>query len=767
MWSRSEWRRRWGSLLLLAALIAIAGGATITAASAARRTDTAFDRMLETTNAPNLEVSALTDTEIGDLDPALLDRVMQIDGVRGATEIAFVAVSPLEYPVFFSLAYLEERGEFARPIYVDGPARGQIADMGADEVLINESMSKELQVGAGATLQLQSATAEQFLAAIADDVELGEPEGPAISARVVGVGRTPEDISDAPDPFLVFSRAFYEKYHDSLWTCRCIVRILAQADSIDEVAAELAVIYPSAIIAPTENLGERLSDTVALQVSTWIVMALTAALSGALILLLACARFVRSLTGADFTHRSLGMTQRDSQVGRVVIIAPAIVLGSLGAGALAYSLSPFDPVGITRRAEPAPGLHWYWSIGGFGIVAVFTVGLLVAGVCSVVVRHRAEVVPRGVPRGGPVAALGSRLAVGPGRGAVLGVLIASLGAFGAMTLDHSIDHMLTTPTLYGADFDANVLEVVGNDELAVAQELATDPDIEAVASMWTSDSADNEEGVHFVGPDGDFDITPNAIQSVKGTVDDITVAGRAPLLADEVALGRGAMQQLGVGIGGVVTVDGQNGPLQFKVVGQVISLGVDSTGNGLAVTLDGLASVVEPGVSLTAVRYAPGADRAAVAARHPNLDIRPVVPPSEVGNIGELGDLPTSVAQLLLLLGTVALLSAVVATISHGRREIAIHRALGFTTSQVVGAHLWQNAATTVVGGAIGGSIGFVVGRAIHHKLANDVGAIADTVVPASLWSVGLVAGIAMLILAIVTSALTLRSRPGAVLRAE
>lgn len=767
MWARSEWRRRWGSLLLLMALVAIVGGPTIEAVAAARRTDTAFDRMLVATNQPNLQVSALTDASIGDLDPALLDQVMQIDGVQGATEIAFLAVSTPEHPNFFSFAYIEELGQSSRPFFVEGPTLDHISDMGADEVFLNEAMRDLLNAHPGTHLQLQSATSEQFLASINDDVELGEPEGPNIDVRVVGVGRTPEEISDSPDPFLLFSRAFYEKYDDQIWSCRCIVQVLAHPDAIAEVSAQLALIYPAAIVAPTENLGGRLADTVSLQVKTWILMALTAAFAGALILLLACARFVRSLTLVDVSHRALGMTPRETRIGRFAIMVPAVVLGALGAGGIAYAMSPFDPVGITRRAEPEPGLHWYWSIGGWGVLVVLATALVIAGTCSIVVRRRADVLRRTASRGGPVVSLGGRLASGPGRGAVLGVLVATLGAVSALTFDGSIDHMLATPSLYGADFDAKVFEAVSNDELTVAAELAADPDIESVATLWTSGTADNETTMSVRGPDGAVDLVPGALESVKGTIANVVTDGRTPLLPDEVALGRVAMKAIGVDIGESVTIEGLMGSVQLTIVGEVLTAGVDSTGNGFIVTLDGLQALTNPAVDSTAVRYVTGADPAAVNARHPGLFISPVAPPSEVGNVGELGGLPSSVAQLLLLLGFFALLNAVVVTINRARREIAIHRALGFTTSQVVGAHLWQNAITTLVGGAIGGFIGFVVARAIHHKLANDVGALADTIVPTTVWSVAGATAIAMVVVAAITSALTLRSRPGAVLRAE
>ena len=100
---------------MLAALIAIGGGATVAAAAAARRTDTAFDRMLDETREADLAVYPGGPFGSGDLDPALLDEVMLLDGVRGVSEVALVAVSVAEYQTFYSVAFVEERGEAPRP----------------------------------------------------------------------------------------------------------------------------------------------------------------------------------------------------------------------------------------------------------------------------------------------------------------------------------------------------------------------------------------------------------------------------------------------------------------------------------------------------------------------------------------------------------------------------------------------------------------------------------------------------------------------------
>ena len=47
------------------------------------------------------------------------------------------------------------------------------------------------------------------------------PGGPSVTARIAGVSRSPEDVSDTPDPFLLLSPAFYQKYGDLLGGCLC------------------------------------------------------------------------------------------------------------------------------------------------------------------------------------------------------------------------------------------------------------------------------------------------------------------------------------------------------------------------------------------------------------------------------------------------------------------------------------------------------------------------------------------------------------------
>ena len=762
LWARCELRRHWGTLLFLAVLVAIGGGASIAAAAGARRTETAFGRMLVATHQPNVEVNGAGADGFIDLDPRLLDRVMKIDGVNGVAELASVAVAPKGFSNFFSLAIIDRRGEAIRAIWLAGTPIEDFKTVRADEIFLNESMVKRLDRRTGETVELQSLTPQQFEASLNHSSTI-VPAGPTLNARIVGVNRGPEDVSDAPDPFLTLSPAFYEKYHDQIGGCLCNVLLNVAPASVAHVTAELKKIYPGAEVKRSEDLAGRITDTVALQRRTWLLIALAAALAGVAALYQASGRAARVLLAGDEARRALGMTQRERRLGRLLVITPAIAVGAVAALGVAYVLSPLAPVGLTRLAEPSPGLRWDPAVLLPGIVVVLVVSLAVASTATLVGRHGVAGRRAASTVGGPQIALGNRLALGPGRGAIVGVLLSTAGLVGALTLEHSLDHVLATPALYGADFDASNFLDSADDKRALGGRVTPDPEVDAVGLVWTYVGTT----LHIVGPGGEADVDANAYESLKGALAIRQTEGRAPVRNGEVAVGSAVMSQLGARIGDHITAQGLHGAVDLTIVGDDLDPGVDVAGHGFAMTVDGLSALGDASVQGTVLRFASGTDHAELIKRYSALGFAPVTPPSEVGHIGQLGGLPSRVGQLLTLLGLAALLNALVLTVRSGRREIALHRALGFTSAQVVRVHLWQSIVTACIGLVVGGSVGFIVGRAIDRQLVGNVGAIADTVLPAQVWIAAIGIVVVCLCVGAVTSALALRRRPGFELRTE
>jgi predicted lysophospholipase L1 biosynthesis ABC-type transport system permease subunit len=323
--------------------------------------------------------------------------------------------------------------------------------------------------------------------------------------------------------------------------------------------------------------------------------------------------------------------------------------------------------------------------------------------------------------------------------------------------------VLATPALYGAEFDASNFLDSAVDKRALGEQLTPDPDVEAVGLVW----AYLGSTLHIVGPTGEADVDANAYESIKGTLSVKQTHGREPSRNDEVAVGRDLMDQIGARIGDRITAGGANGPVELAIVGDNLDPGVDVAGHGFAMTVEGLSALGDASIQGTVVRFTPDADHAELVNRYSALGFAPVTPPSEVGHIGQLGGLPGRVAQVLVLLGLAALLNAMLVTVRSERREVALHRALGFTAAQVVGVHLWQSLVTACTGLVIGGSVGFVVGRAIDRQLVDNVGAIPETVLPVQVWVAGISTVVVCICAGVVTSALALREGPGRALRVE
>ena len=154
--------------------------------------------------------------------------------------------------------------------------------------------------------------------------------------------------------------------------------------------------------------------------------------------------------------------------------AGAIAVAAAGlAAAVAIALSPLTPIGSAKELEPTPGFAVDPLVAGLGAAAVLLAVLLAGGYAActsfarALGRHRdrpervatAEALARRpFP---PTMTSGVRLALTRGRGTsavpVGATLLASILAVGvvavASTFTASLDHLFSTPRLYGQNWD--------------------------------------------------------------------------------------------------------------------------------------------------------------------------------------------------------------------------------------------------------------------------------------------------------------------------
>ena len=123
---------------------------------------------------------------------------------------------------------------------------------------------------------------------------------------------------------------------------------------------------------------------------------------------------------------------------------------------------------------------------------------------------------------------------------------------------------------------------------------------------------------------------------------------------------------------------------------------------------------------------------------------------------------------MLALLAIATVTHTLVTAVRRRRRDLALLKTLGFTRRQVSASVAWQATTLGVAASAIGVPVGLVVGRWAWTALADNLGTVAEPIVPilAVLLAVPLVLLVANTV-AFVPGRIAARLRPAIVLRSE
>jgi hypothetical protein len=793
MWVRSEWRRGWGGVVLVGLLIALAGGVSMAAAAGARRADSAISRFQAFTN----DADALVDLRSPDVNelqaarlpspPELADRLAGVAGVEGVSVIDFVAARAEPDGEWFNAAVGAQRGRAPTSLLVDG-REFDVND--PYEVMANETAAEEWgSVGSELTLETLDPTQFAVMAGIRSEA----PAGPTIRVRVVGILRGVEEITDVPEPILVATPAFVERFRDQVAMFPGTAQIAADSNRVDQLIADLASAAGDDFNAhpPDEDFAGRIDDSVSVEVASLWIFFVAAAIAGLVIIYQVMSRGGSLLVAERSTRRALGFTRRLDLLASVVRLVPAIVLGVAGSLALAIVLSGLFPRGIARRAEPAPGFLADPVVLAVGVAAIVVGGAALAAGSGWVARRRATDRPTrsGVGRVAgalaPAAGLGLRLGFGgsrrarAGRAGVIAVMIAVTGFLAVTAVDRSAARLTSTPRLYGASWDAVVeLDSERSPDDLIAP-LKADPDVAGIGLLDTT----REEEIGAVGPGGAGAVEPEALIALFGSIAPTLVEGRLAVGPGEVAIGDTVGSALGAGLGDTIEVKGYGDTrIPFVVVGRVINAGTNELGNGFAVTEGGLRAITagcpddsadlrclidSEGLGVSIRR---GVDVDGAIARLRQIDdgfiATPI--PSVIYNLQQIGATPWYLAAFLAVLGLSGLTHALATGRRLGRHDIAVTRALGLSPRQSTAALLWQAFVIAAMGAVAGVAIGLLAGRIVWQRVAHGTGALVETVVPAWAW-VAAPATVLLVALALaVGPALRLAGeRPGEILRTE
>ncbi len=522
MTAHVEWRRRWGSLALLALLVTLAGGVTMGAVAAARRADTAFQRFVDSTGDPEIQADGFANPTAWSSDQtaasAAFDAAVAVPGVVRGDRMAAVAVAATEEADAFSFAIVEQRGEPANAFMVEGrmfdPAEPH-------EVVVNEAGSRAFGVGVGDSLVLGTVGWDQLEDYLAENGIGDERTGPRIEVTVTGIQRAAFDIAQQDDPFITLGPAFVEQYGDQVIHCMCIDVFDAAPGRADEAVAGLARLYePYGFDVEFEEQGalpEHAANGIDVEVAAMRLLAIAAGLATVIVVGQAIARQAAASAEDRAIASALGASTGQQTLAGVLAIVPAIIAGSVGSVLVAVALSALTPRGFARRAEVDPGVRIDAFVLTLGTLAVLAVGvsILVAATWRSV-RPRSAGTPRfvGLPSGvGPAGLLGIALATRPGRrgrvaagGAIVATAMGVAGTLGVWSFEAGRDHLLSEARLYGVDADLAWGGAPEDAERAV--DVATSsPGVDSVGVHWALDA-----DVELTGPGGSATGNPERVR---------------------------------------------------------------------------------------------------------------------------------------------------------------------------------------------------------------------------------------------------------------
>jgi putative ABC transport system permease protein len=240
--------------------------------------------------------------------------------------------------------------------------------------------------------------------------------------------------------------------------------------------------------------------------------------------------------------------------------------------------------------------------------------------------------------------------------------------------------------------------------------------------------------------------------------------GRMVQTANEIILGRGALDLLGAEIGDRITVDIEGKLVTLSIVGEYKEMA--SFGQVGVVTLDGLRSLVpgaDPNVIYLSVR--PGLDveearKTLLQSAGQQMRVDGV----QSGLPGFVADLPGMLQVLSLIMAAIAALSVLNTSLLSAReqmKEVGIRKAVGMTPTQIIGAVSAGGAWLGFAGTIFGAPLGILLNRFLVEMMSASVGVHVEGMnLPGLVLALLLVTGIGLAVVASLPAAMWANSIP-------
>ena len=777
LWSRADSRRRAGSLIGLALLIALTGGTTLAALAGARRSASAFDRLRVRTLAVDAAIFG---------NPAQTRAAVSDPHVAGWARFSLAGIAAVDDPDLFPFV-APDNDAIGRVIERPLILHGRRADPSrADEIVLPEAVARRVHKRVGDVMQ--------FVSVKRGDEDPGNTErpktnGPKFALRVVGISRSASGLTvrDRDIQFIYLTPAWTARYGSQIASLGGGTIVRLKHGFADYEAWSRAVnsgadpeSHPTPLFSPAP-----VEDSVSVIVDGLRLFALVAAVVGLVAIVQAVERHAAGSRTDLEVLRALGVSRSERATALVLAVLPALFAGVVGALLGAWAWSPLMPIGLARRAEPDRG----WSFDGLTLAGGALIILLAVTAISVsvawrVARHRVSPGATAFARRGargrtllpPVVATGVHLATRRGRGresvpvrsAMTGVAAAVAGVVAVGMFASGLHRLVTTPARYGIPWDATAFHG-NNDEPASRDtvELSQIPEVDAIAIVHAQ-----LDGLLNGVADGNG----YAIDGERGRLDAVVRSGSAPDADDEIALGVDTASRLGLHRGDTVRLTGAKGSRPMRVVGETLSPTVDdpsTLASGFlvtAATARALGLETNDAFERHVVTFKPGVSHAKgiSALRRAGFEVSTPAPPPEVARLRDVESLPRTLALILASIGAVVVVLALVVTVRSRRRDLALLQVFGFKRAQLTASVICQACVFAAIGIIVGTPLGLIVGRFAWRQVAGSLGVATDPAIPAY-GILATAAGVIVVavIAALIPAARAARLRPAEVLRQE
>ena len=796
-------------------IIGLVGGVAMASVAAARRTQSAFPRILAASNASDLDVDP------GAYSARVVDQISHLPRVRSAE--SYVALNGLRA---LRSGFADPQTSFNQRVELVGSLDGLYFDQDRviitsgrranprrpGEIVISEQTARRFGLGIGQSLAVNLYSGRQ--ASDPGFNPMARQPVHRVRLTIAGIGVfTDEVVQDDIDRIYrilatpALTRQELRCCAAYLWTG---LRLARGDRDVALVLQEYNKLLPPGtpgvfrVTSVVEGQGERAVRPESVAAG---MFGLIAALAALVLALQAIRRRMLSSRDARGVLRAVGASPFAITLDASVGIIGAIGAGAVMAVAVAAAASPLAPLGELHRLEPDPGLSFDWTVLGAGA----TFFLLVLSGATALLAH-SEVSARSQRRGAPArrrtaaarraalilpatAAAGIGFAFEPGSGrdprparpSISGTVVALVILIGSLAFGTSLSNLVSHPALYGWTWDREMLAGSGYGNIPLPQArllLGHDPDIAA----WS--------GAFF----GSVDINRHSVPVIATTnarVSPPVLAGHALSGPTQILLGPQTLALVGGHIGGTVRVFNGKTTLIMRVAGTATmpAIGVghgihSSLGSGAVLAASvlpqdllasGIGNRALQGPNTILVRFRPGVDHAAAIRRLERMGDRlsrirsvqgiqvlPVQRPAEIVNYRTMGTAPLVLAGMLSAGAVVALALTLAVSVRRRSRDLALLKTLGFARSQVVAVVIWQALVPVAIGTVIGVPLGIATGRFLWVRFASELYVVPQPAISMVTVAVVAISALALAILtAIVPGWRAARTSAATALRAE